>query len=164
MVYLNPALGLEPTGGVALVEGLEGSSGIGNLLQEHHGCDGVRLVAGLLVHAHAVHVEDVGVNLAVLAGDTGDVGGQRVHKDGVLAVGGLLHELGRGAPILMRSVLSEQLLLERSDAGVVALGVQLVRFSMAANGAQLLGITMSAPSKASAMVLTCLKVVPDSAA
>ena len=40
MAYLNPALGLEPTGGVALVEGLEGSGGIGNLLQEHHGCDG----------------------------------------------------------------------------------------------------------------------------
>ena len=75
MAYLNPALGLEPTGGVALVEGLEGSGGIGNLLQEHHGSDGVRLVAGLLVHAHAVHVEDVGVDLAVLAGDTGDVGG-----------------------------------------------------------------------------------------
>ena len=72
-----------------------------------------------------MHVEDVGVDLAVLAGDTGDVGGQRVHKDGVLAVGGLLHELGRGAPILMRSVLGEQLLLERSDAGVVALGVQV---------------------------------------
>ena len=48
MAYLSPALGLEPTGGVALVEGLEGSGGIGNLLQEHHGCDGVRLVAGLL--------------------------------------------------------------------------------------------------------------------
>ena len=72
-----------------------------------------------------MHVEDVGVDLAVLAGDTGDVGGQRMHKDGVLAVGGLLHELGRGAPVLMRSVLSEQLLLERSDAGVVALGVQV---------------------------------------
>ena len=72
-----------------------------------------------------MHVEDVGVDLAVLARDTGDVGRQRMHKDGVLAVGGLLHELGRGAPILMRGVLSEQLLLECSDAGVVALGVQV---------------------------------------
>ena len=72
-----------------------------------------------------MHVEDVGVNLAVLAGDTGDVSGQRVHKDGVLAVGSLLHELGRGAPVLMGGVLGEQLLLERCDAGVVALGVQV---------------------------------------
>ena len=100
----------------------------------------------------------------MLAGDTGDVGGQRVHKDGVLAVGSLLHELGRGAPVLMGGVLGEQLLLERSDAASSPSAYRLVRFSMAANGAQLLGITMSAPSKASAMVLTCLKVVPDSAA
>ena len=48
-----------------------------------------------------------------------------MHVDGVLAVGGLLHELGRGAPIHVRGVLGKELLLERLDALVIAGSIEL---------------------------------------
>lgn len=64
----------------------------------------------------------------------------------------------------MGGVLGEQLLLERSDAGVVALGVQIGTLLHGGKRSPALGDHDVGALEASAMVLTCLKVVPDSAA
>ena len=86
----------------------------------------------------AVAVEHAGLDLAVLAGDVVDVGGQAVQVQGLAVLGGL-HQLLGAAPVLVVGVLGQQLLLQGLDAVGVALGVQVGALLHGGEGAQLLG-------------------------
>ena len=77
-----------------------------------------------MVQRHAVAVEYACGDLALFAGNIGDVGGQAVQIQRLAVLGQRHHFLG-ALPILVGGILSEQFLFELLDAVKVAVAVEL---------------------------------------
>jgi len=98
-----------------------------NLAEQNHGGDDVRLVAGFLIHGHAIAIEDAGLNFSFLAADTRDIGRQAVHVQGAAGVG-CFHQVLGALPILVTRILGKEFLFQGIDTVEVTLAVEVGTF------------------------------------